>query len=103
LDGLTFGKQAIENRLRQAAIPPRGGGNFAVPRSDFGETVAYCLLEERFGTRFGYKSIRDRELPRLPGRGIDAIGIEYTENGPLRLVLGETTALCKSNVTAFTA
>src|SRR5207237_641083 len=57
---------------------------------DFAETISYCLLADVFKTRFGYKSLRDRELVQLTGRGIDAIGIEVEENGDIRLVLGET-------------
>jgi hypothetical protein len=58
-----------------------------VTRSDFGETLCYMLLGQEYSTIFGYKSVRDRELINLPGRGIDAIGIE--NDGKLTLVLGE--------------
>jgi hypothetical protein len=45
------------------------------------------LLEQSYGTRFGYKGVQDRELIYLPGRGIDAVGVE--NGNQLSLVLGE--------------
>lgn len=62
---------------------------FSVSRSDLSEVAAYLLLERRFGTQIAFKLVRDRELPQLPGRGIDAIGIEQDENGRLSVILGE--------------
>lgn len=84
--------EALRERLKMATIPARGSGRLAVARSDFGETLAYCLLTQEYGTRFGYKSVRDRELVQLPGRGIDAVGVEVAPQpaGPMTLVLGET-------------
>jgi hypothetical protein len=59
-----------------------------------GEVLGYELLEQEYQTRIGYKSVRDRELPQLPGRGIDVIGVELETPGAdgklrLRLLLGE--------------
>jgi hypothetical protein len=90
LDGLEdiVDVTAIRARLHAAAIPRRRQGNFDVVRSDFGETMAYSLLEQEYATKFGYKSVRDRELVQSPGRGIDAVGVE--EGAKLTLVLGET-------------
>jgi hypothetical protein len=77
--------------LQAATIPPRRGGNFDVVRSDFGEVITYVLLEQEFGTKIGYKSVRDRELIETPGRGIDAIGVEDAQDGgKLGLLLAET-------------
>jgi hypothetical protein len=56
-------------------------------RSDFGETLAYVLLEDQFGTLIGYKGVRDRETIQQVGRGIDIVGVE--EGDPLLLLLGE--------------
>lgn len=77
---------ALRQRLQAAVIPPRGTGGMAIARSDFGEMVALHVLQKG-GTSFGYKSLRDRELVKLPGRGIDAVGLEKTT--PLTLLLGE--------------
>lgn len=86
--GLSFSAENIKKRLCETQIPARGKGNFAVARSDFGETIAYTILEEFYKTQFGYKSLRDRELIQLPGRGVDAIGVEY-DGDKLILLLGE--------------
>lgn len=89
LDGIqVMDVTEIQRRLSRATVPGWRGGNFAVVRSDFGETLAYLVLEQRFGAVFTYKSVRDRETIRLPGRGIDGIGIE--KNGKLTIVLAET-------------
>lgn len=91
LDGVTFlSKDAIQKHLTNALVPQKGSGIFRVERSDFGETISYCFLEDQYGTRFGYKSIRDRELIQFTGRGIDAIGVECHDQEPICLVLGET-------------
>jgi len=87
--------EQLRRRLHQAALPQRRGGSFDVLRSDLGEVLAYELLQQEFGMTIGYKSVRDRELPALPGRGIDAIGVEAappTTDGRAcyRLVLAET-------------
>lgn len=89
-DGLSFDVTAIRRRLTEAVLPDRSAGPLAVARSDFGETVSYCILAEKHSTRFGYKALRDREAINLPGRGIDAIGVEEANSGRLRLILGET-------------
>lgn len=91
VDGITvLKKSALEQVLARAVLPDRGTGKFSVARSDFGETISYCLLKDKYGTLFGYKSIRDRELIQLTGRGIDAIGVECPDGEPLHLILGET-------------
>ncbi len=88
LDGIgVFDTKALKARLAEALVPVRRGGNFDVVRSDFGEVLAYAVLEEEFGTRFACKIIQDRELVHQPGRGIDAVGVE--DGDPLRLVLAE--------------
>jgi hypothetical protein len=91
MDGITvLACDALKHRLENAVLPDRGSGILRVERSDFGETISYCLLEDGYGTRIGYKSIRDRELIQLTGRGIDAIGVECSDEDGLCLVLGET-------------
>jgi hypothetical protein len=78
----------IEERLRELNVPGRGANvNFDIVRSDFGETLSYLLLEGQYGTYIGYKSVRDRELTDLTGRGLDVMGIELGEQ--LTLILGE--------------
>ena len=77
----------VNRYVRKASIPKYEEGNFGVVRSDFGELICYMLLERDYGTKFGVKSIYERELRDRPGRGIDAIGIE--ERDLLTLVLCE--------------
>ncbi|MDO6966107.1 hypothetical protein [Rhizobium alvei] len=73
-----FTGAAIKARVAQATVPKEDyqKKNFSVMRSDLSEVAAYMLLERTFGTEIAYKLVRDRELTKLPGRGIDAIGIE---------------------------
>jgi len=54
-------------RLKGACVPFRREDNFDVVRSDFGETLAYALLEQTDGTAIGYKSVRDRETHTITG------------------------------------
>lgn len=91
LDGVEIlNAAALQARLEANTVPvSTGGGNFDVVRSDMGELLHYLLLETEFQTRFGYKSVRDRELIQLTGRGIDAVGIEL-DDAKLILCLGET-------------
>jgi len=91
LDGIEVLRvDRIGKYLKNATIPERRFDNFDVVRSDFGELLCYMLLEQEYETRFGYKSIRDRETTQQPGRGIDAVGVEEDDEGtPLTLVLGE--------------
>jgi hypothetical protein len=89
LDGITVvSVQKIRDRLRKLTVPLLRKGPLDIVRSDFGETLAYLILEENFSTAIGYKGVRDRETVNLPGRGIDIIGIE--KGSPLFLILGET-------------
>lgn len=73
-----FDVSLIKSKLAEKLVPPSTATNnpLSVTRSDLSETAAYMLLEREFGTRIAYKLVRDRELIQLPGRGIDAIGIE---------------------------
>jgi hypothetical protein len=96
LDGIrVVDVEHLRERIRNATIPTYVSGSTAsgmpprlgVVRSDFGEILCYMLNEHDHNTRFGYKSVRDRELTQLPGRGIDAVGVEAGQ--PLNLVLGE--------------
>ena len=96
LDGIhVVSVEHLRERIRNATIPTYVSGGaagsmpptLAVVRSDFGEILCYMLNEDDHDTRFGYKSVRDRELTELPGRGIDAVGVEAGQ--PLSLVLGE--------------
>lgn len=89
LEGITVvDVQTIRERLKKLTVPMLGKGPLDIVRSDFGETIAYLILEEYFSTAIGYKGVRDRETVKLPGRGIDIIGIE--RRSPLCLILGET-------------
>jgi hypothetical protein len=73
-----FSGAAIQARIAKATVPEKDyhKKNFSVLRSDLSEVAAYMLLERTFGTEIAFKLVRDRELKKLPGRGIDAIGVE---------------------------
>jgi hypothetical protein len=79
----------LQTRLAKALVPKADTHRkaFSVTRSDLSEVAAYMLLERSFDTEIAYKPVRDRELIQLPGRGIDAVGIEVGEK--LMVVLGE--------------
>lgn len=87
VNGLSIDASRLEARLRAATIPRRRLDNFDIIRSDLAEMLCYALLEDEYGTRFGYQGVCHRETTQLPGRGIDAVGIE--DGDPLTLVLGE--------------
>jgi hypothetical protein len=96
LDGITIlSPELLMQRIAQAAMPQRIGGNFDVLRSDFGEMVLAMHGETAYGYCYGYRSVRDRELPASPGRGIDQIGVKGAildnDSGvsKVTLVLGE--------------
>lgn len=76
-----FDVAQIKAKLANKLVPPSAPikSPFAISRSDLSETAAYMLLERSFGTKIAYKLVRDRELIQLPGRGIDAIGIEQDD------------------------
>lgn len=84
-----FDVSQIKAKLAAKLVPPSTPTKspFGVSRADLSETAAYMLLERIFGTQIAYKPVRDRELIQLPGRGIDAIGIE--QNGKLLVILCE--------------
>ncbi len=87
LDGVdVVGVGDLKKRLQAAVVPPLGDGKFEIIRSDFGEVIAYMILEGE-GARFGYKGVRDRETVPLPGRGIDGVAVEPTD--PVTLILAE--------------
>ncbi|MFW6030717.1 MAG: Hachiman antiphage defense system protein HamA [Halanaerobiales bacterium] len=62
--------------------------NFQVVRSEFGEIIAQLTLEDCFETEFHLKRLKRKEVPLLPTRGIDFLGIEFDNEIPI-LVLGE--------------
>lgn len=95
----------VESLLAGDCVPQYEKGNFGVARSDLAEVIQALVLEKEYGCRFGYRSVRDRELRQRPGRGIDQIGIEGTRasgGAALTLVLGEakvsTEAACPPQV-----
>jgi len=81
----------LRTRIERSTLPKKRDSNFDVVRSDFGEVWSYVVLEGSFSTMFGYKQVRDRESIQWPGRGIDAIGVEYSDvSSKLALILVET-------------
>jgi len=95
LKGLEMDVAQIRKRLVEVSVPTRTTSTLpqlAVERSDFGE-LAMAVAGVQFQAYvYGYRSIRDRELVHLPGRGIDQIGVrEVIEDGRsvVYLSLGE--------------
>lgn len=86
----------VEALIASACVPTYKPGNFGVARSDLAEVIMGMLLEsDEYRCRYGYRSVRDRELRQSPGRGIDQIGVEVgVSNGEpvVNLVLGEAKA-----------
>jgi hypothetical protein len=78
-DDTVMDMSRVQRYRRKACLPTFKEGNFNVVRSDFGELLCYMILERDYQTRFGVKSIYDRELRDASGRGIDAIGVEKGE------------------------
>jgi hypothetical protein len=77
LDGVeVLDVEGVQQALVDAAVPRYRPGNFAVVRSDLAEVLLGLVGELSYGTRYGYRSVRDRELVQQPGRGIDQIGVE---------------------------
>jgi hypothetical protein len=100
LDGVeVLDVEGVQQALVDAAVPRYRPGNFAVVRSDLAEVLLGLVGELSYGTRYGYRSVRDRELVSQPGRGIDQIGVELErapvpggdppERSRITLVLGE--------------
>lgn len=98
LDGLTeFSTDQLIKALTAAVIPARGKGNFSVARSDFGELIAFVILERVYGTGVGHLNLRDRELVQQPGRGPGVLGVEADSQGTLALIVGETKTTTDGN------
>lgn len=96
LDG--FDTKDLAAALVETQLPERFDGHpklraMAVERSDIGELVMALVGEVDHGYGYGYRSVRDRELVKHPGRGIDQIGVlELTDADGAReyvLSLGE--------------
>lgn len=89
----------VEAMLAAACVPTYQQGNFGVIRSDLAEVLLAWIQAEHYASKYGYRSVRDRELIQLPGRGIDQIGVELVEDsGGVRvaLVLGEAKTSSQS-------
>ncbi len=89
LQGLGFDTKVIRECFKKAGLPqlPDPIPDLNVVRSDFGELISMMLLEQQEQFSFPYKSIRDRELTKSPGRSIDAIGAKPS---PLTVVFNES-------------
>ncbi|HEY4023840.1 MAG TPA: hypothetical protein VGM75_34510 [Pseudonocardiaceae bacterium] len=89
-DGLDLAVDEVARILRAATVPHYEPGNFGVVRSDLAEVILGLIGEQLYGSRYGYRSVTDRELVQRPGRGIDQIGVEIDQAATrLTLVLGE--------------
>ncbi|HEY4453179.1 MAG TPA: hypothetical protein VGN81_02605 [Pseudonocardiaceae bacterium] len=87
-DGLDLAVHEVAKILTATTVPHYEPGNFGVVRSDLAEVILALVGETVYGSRYGYRSVRDRELVQRPGRGIDQIGVEVAPTH-LTLVLGE--------------
>lgn len=76
-DGLDFDMGAIRKRMIETQLPTRHPerSHLAVERSDLAEVALALAGEQLREYLYGYRSTRDRELVKLPGRGIDQIGV----------------------------
>ena len=91
VDGIgVFDTKALKARLAKALVPVRSGGNFDVVRSDFGEVLAYALLEQAFGTRFACKITQDRELVQQPAHDVRHRPIGGSRSGHVPLLMADT-------------
>ncbi|HEX4225648.1 MAG TPA: hypothetical protein VHZ97_25005 [Pseudonocardiaceae bacterium] len=89
-DGLDLAVGEVAAILAAATVPHYEPGNFGVVRSDLAEVILGLVGQSMYGSRYGYRSVSDRELVQRPGRGIDQIGVEVDEPATrLTLVLGE--------------
>lgn len=75
-----FDVKDLTAALTETQVPTRHDGSggpkhLAVERSDIGELVLALIGELKHGYSYGYRSVRDRELVKQPGRGIDQIGV----------------------------
>jgi hypothetical protein len=97
-----FDSQQIETIIKQGSIPRdekrEQGSTFApkddIYRSDLGELLLTLYFEESkdIGVNkfiIPYKNITYREIPDMPGRGIDVIGYRIENNNIIQLLLGE--------------
>lgn len=93
LSGLDFDVTDLQAVLVETQVPTRNAGtktpkHLAVERSDIGELALALIGDVIHGYDYGYRSVRDRELVKLPGRGIDQIGvIEDRESGGREYVI----------------
>ena len=97
---LGFGTEVLRKIFNKNAIPfdPQREQGLQpavlndIYRSDLGELLMTYYFEEKIpeGQRFviPLKNITFRELPELPGRGLDAIGYKYSED-KVEILLGE--------------
>lgn len=78
-----FSIDDLKAALVETQVPTRSDGkqpkHLAVERSDIGELALALVGEMIHGYAYGYRSVRDRELVKLPGRGIDQIGVVEVE------------------------
>lgn len=79
IDG--FDTKDLADMLVKTQIPVRSTGagspkHLAVERSDIGELALAIVGEMIHGYSYGYRSVRDRELVKQPGRGVDQIGVK---------------------------
>jgi hypothetical protein len=74
-----------------AAIPEPGvrlqQPHLDTARNELGEVIAYAVLEGPHGAVMPAKRIREKEIPQLPSRGLDALAFQAGDE--LRLLVAE--------------
>ncbi len=67
-------------------------------RNELGEIICYSALEELFSASLPVKRVRHKEVPQLPSRGMDALGLAADPEVAhgLRLFLSETKSSADS-------
>jgi hypothetical protein len=85
----------IDELIRTATntVIPEAGTNPSHPwldmaRNETAEVLAYLIAEEIYNVRILSKRVRNKEIPRLPSRGVDMVGLIFDDPG-IRLVCGE--------------
>jgi hypothetical protein len=83
--------RAAVNRVAQVAVPEPGvrlqQPQLDTARNELGEVLAYGLLEGPCAALLPAKRVREKEIPGLPSRGLDALALR--DGPPLELLVSE--------------
>jgi hypothetical protein len=86
--------EAVIAEISSATIPddpPEGQPEqLQLQRNELAEILAYVAAEQYFGTLVPAKRVRHKEVPRLPSRGMDMLGLDIEPE--IALILSEAKA-----------